>query len=439
MEFTGRFEVSPEEDTANILNGTRGRAGRKSICERFGTFPEAELQDHRPILKRNRVRYLRPAAGCAAATPLDLGRSLDMIKKQKGGAMDIADFGFDQWFAENMAALSSSEGRAARIVAVDRDQYLVCNGQKSVPAALTGRLMFSTETNEDLPCVGDWVLVDYYDDETHAIIYALFPRKSVLKRKTAGRQIDYQLIAANIDVAFIVQSCDVDYNLNRLDRYIVMIKDGGIEPVLVLTKSDLVDSLRLESITAEVEQQHRIRIVAVSNITGAGYEGLDSILEKGKTYCLIGSSGVGKSTLLNNLLQRNEFATNEVSGKSGKGKHTTTRRQLVMLDSGVMFVDTPGMRELGLISFDQGLAESFEDIAGIARGCRFKDCSHTLEEGCAVLQEVHEGRLSANRYQSYLKLLKESEYYGMSYYDKRKKDKAFGKFLKNYMKHDKKR
>ena len=352
--------------------------------------------------------------------------------------MNLRDLGFDQWFEENGVTLSRSEDHAARIVAVDRDQYVVCNGLKSVPAELTGRLMYSIETNEDMPCVGDWVLVDYYDDETHAIIYELFARKSILKRKTAGRQIEYQLIAANIDVAFIVQSCDIDYNLNRLDRYIVMVKDGGMEPILLLTKSDLIDSLRLDSIIAEVEKNHKIRIVAVSNVTGAGYESFNSILKKGKTYCLIGSSGVGKSTILNNLLQRNEFITNEVREKSGKGKHTTTRRQLVMLDNGVMFVDTPGMRELGMISFDHGLAESFEDIAEIANGCRFKDCSHTQEKGCAVLQELKEGRLSANRYQSYVKLLKESEYYGMSYYDKRRKDKAFGKFLKNYMKYDKK-
>jgi len=352
--------------------------------------------------------------------------------------MNPKDFGYDHWPNESKKDRKSTEDHIARIVAVDRDRYVIHNGLKSVPAELTGRLMYSVESNEDIPCVGDWVLVNFFDADTHAIIYELLPRKTILRRKTAGRQIEYQLIAANIDVAFIVQSCDVDYNLNRLDRYIVMIKDGRIEPVLLLTKSDLIDSSHLESIVTEVEKNHKIKIVALSNITGVGYDRFNSILEKGKTYCLIGSSGVGKSTILNHLLQKEEFITNAVREKSGKGKHTTTRRQLVVLDNGVMFVDTPGMRELGMISFELGIDESFEDIAEIAKGCRFKDCSHTEEKGCSVLQEVKAGKLSADRYQSYLKLTKESEYYGMSYFEKRRKDKAFGKFVKNYMKYDKK-
>ena len=352
--------------------------------------------------------------------------------------MNLKDFGYDLWLNESTKDQIPTEDHVARIVAVDRDRYVINNGLKSVPAELTGRLMYSVETNEDIPCVGDWVLVNFFDADTHAIIYELLPRKSILRRKTAGRQIEYQLIAANIDVAFVVQSCDVDYNLNRLDRYIVMIKDGRIEPVLLLTKSDLIDSSHLESMVTEVEKNHKIKIVALSNMTGAGYDRFNSILEEGKTYCLIGSSGVGKSTILNHLLQKEEFITNAVREKSGKGKHTTTRRQLVVLDNGVMFVDTPGMRELGMISFELGIDESFEDIAEIAKGCRFKDCSHTEEKGCEVLQEVKAGKLSADRYQSYLKLLKESKYYGMSYFEKRRKDKAFGKFVKNYMKYDEK-
>ena len=352
--------------------------------------------------------------------------------------MNLRDFGYDLWLNESTKDRIPTEDQVARIVAVDRNRYVIHNGLKLVPAELTGRLMYSIETNEDMPCVGDWVLVNLYDADTHAIIYELLPRKSILRRKTAGRQIEYQLIAANIDVAFIVQSCDVDYNLNRLDRYIVMIMDGGIEPVLLLTKSDLIDSPQLESMVGEIEKNHKIKIVALSNITGVGYDRFNGILEKGKTYCLIGSSGVGKSTILNHLLQKDEFITNEVREKSGKGKHTTTRRQLVLLDNGAMFVDTPGMRELGMISFELGINEGFEDIAAIAKECRFKDCSHTEEKGCAVLQEVNAGKLSADRYKSYLKLMKESEYYSMSYFEKRRKDKAFGQFVKNYLKYDKK-
>jgi ribosome biogenesis GTPase len=352
--------------------------------------------------------------------------------------MNLEDLGYNHWFQERIKNRTTAEGHLARIVAVDRDRYVINNALKAVSAELTGRLMHSAATNEDMPCVGDWVLVNFFDDDTHAIIYDMLPRKSILRRKTAGRQIDYQLIAANIDIAFIVQSCDVDYNLNRLDRYIVMTKDGGIEPILLLTKCDRIDRPHLESMITEVKQDHNIKIVALSNITGAGYDYFNGILEKGKTYCLIGSSGVGKSTILNHLLGKEEFITNSVREKSGKGKHTTTRRQLVVVDSGAMFVDTPGMRELGMMSFDLGIEECFEDIAEIAKGCRFNNCSHTDEKGCAIQTEVAAGKLSAARYQSYLKLMKESKHYEMSYFEKRKKDKAFGKFVKNYMKYNKK-
>jgi ribosome biogenesis GTPase len=352
--------------------------------------------------------------------------------------MNLEDLGYDHWFQERTTDRTTTGGQLARIVAVDRDRYVINNALKSVPAELTGRLMYSAETNDAMPCVGDWVLVNFFDADTHAIIYDLLPRKSILRRKTVGRQVDYQLIAANIDAAFIVQSCDVDYNLNRLDRYIVMTRDGGIEPILLLNKSDLIDRAHLESMIAEVEKNHNIKIVALSNISGVGYDTFNSILEKGKTYCLIGSSGVGKSTILNYLLGKEEFITNSVREKSGKGKHTTTRRQLVVLDNGVIFVDTPGMKELGMISFDLGIDESFQDIAEIAKGCLFKNCSHTDEKRCAILREVAAGKLSADRYQSYLKLMNESSHYGMSYFEKRRKDKAFGKLVKNYMKYYKK-
>jgi ribosome biogenesis GTPase len=172
----------------------------------------------------------------------------------------------------------------------------------------------------------------------------------------------------------------------------------------------------------------------MSSTSGAGYDRFTATLEKGRTYCLIGSSGVGKSTILNKLIGKEEFATNTVRGKSAKGRHTTTRRQLVILDNGALFVDTPGMRELGMLGFGLGIDESYGDIAAIAERCRFADCTHTTEKGCAVLSSVAEGELTAERFQSYLKLTKESTYYEMTYLEKRKKDKAFGKMVKNYMK-----
>lgn len=351
--------------------------------------------------------------------------------------MTLEDLGFTEWHRTQSMNFAAPEEQIARIVAVDKDRYLIRNTQNTVPAEITGKILFTADRSEDLPCVGDWVFVQYYDNYTHAIITDILARKSILRRKTAGKQIDYQLIAANIDTAFIVQSCDVDYNLRRLERYIVMIRDGKIEPALLLTKCDLITQKDLEQKISQVKQSNNIKVFALSNMTKFGYEGFKHSLSKGKTYCLIGSSGVGKSTLLNNLLEREEYATKEVRAGDGKGKHTTTRRQLTILESGEMFIDTPGMRELGMTDVSAGLNEGFSDIIDIAKGCRFDNCSHTTEIGCAVLSAVTNGKIDNERYQNYLKLIKESQYYEMTYIQKRKKDKAFGKFIKDAKKYDK--
>ena len=352
--------------------------------------------------------------------------------------MNLEDLGYGDWCRSNLKSSAMAESKVARITAVDRDRYLIGSEFGFMPAELTGKLSYCAETTEDIPCVGDWVLVDYYDQNTHAIVHQILPRRTILRRRSSGARIDYQLIAANIDVAFIVQSFDVDYNLNRLDRYIVMTKDGGIESMLLLTKSDLVQDLILESMIAEVHKEHSLEVIPLSSTSGAGYDRFQDILKKGKTYCLIGSSGVGKSSILNKLIGKDEFATNTVREKSAKGRHTTTRRQLVILSNGALFVDTPGMRELGMLGFGVGIDEGYADIAAIAERCRFTNCTHTTEKGCAVLQSVAQGEVTTERFQSYLKLAKESKYYEMTYLEKREKDKAFGKMVKNYMKSQRK-
>jgi ribosome biogenesis GTPase len=348
--------------------------------------------------------------------------------------VNLEELGYSDWYRDSLRNSAKSDTKVARIIAVDRDRYMIGSEFGSIPAELTGKLSYCAVTAEDMPCVGDWVLVDYHDQNAHAIVYEILPRKTILRRRSSGAPVDYQLIAANIDVAFIVQSCDVDYNLNRLDRYIVMTKDGGIDSILLLTKSDLVEDLNLESMIEEARREHSIDVIPLSSTSGVGYDRFRDTLEKGKTYCLIGSSGVGKSTILNKLVGKEEFATDTVREKSAKGRHTTTRRQLVILDNGALFVDTPGMRELGMLGFGLGIDESYEDIAAIAKRCHFADCTHTTQKGCAVLSSVADGELTAERFQSYQKLMKESKYYEMTYMEKRKKDKAFGKMVKNYMK-----
>ncbi len=354
--------------------------------------------------------------------------------------MELKTLGFDQWFQKKRAEAQRPDCSVARVTAVHRDSYLVRNEQAEVFAELTGSFSYSAESSSDLPSVGDWALVQYYNNDTFAVIHGLLPRKTFLRRKTPGKKIDYQMIAVNIDAALIVQACDFDFNLRRLERYLVMVNEGHIEPILLLTKSDLVSPEKLEEKISEVRQANiKCKILPLSNVTGFGVDHVRQLLEPGKTYCLVGSSGVGKTTLLNHVVGRDLFETNTVRASDGKGRHTTAQRQLIVLDQGAMLIDTPGMRELGNIGVSSGLEESFADIWELSKGCRFANCTHTQEIGCALLNAIKNGTLSKDRYQSYLKLMKESEYNELSYAEKRRRDRNFGKYIKNAMKQLKKK
>ena len=355
---------------------------------------------------------------------------LDVLCEMK---VNLKDSGFSDWFSGHAAETLQPGQNVARVVAVDRNAYLVRGEGQETPAELSGRFRFAIESGPDLPCVGDWVCAQYASPEL-AIIHAVLPRRSFLRRKRPGKTVDFQMIAANIDVAFVVQSCHYDFNIRRLDRYLVACNDGGIEPVVILTKTDLmtpdeVDGQVLDITGSGIASQ----ILPVSNTTGKGLDRFCALVEPGKTYCLIGSSGVGKSTLINRLMGRSELETREVS-VTGEGTHTTTRRQLLSHDNGAMLIDTPGMREFGLLGASDGLDESFSEIRDLSLACRFADCTHTDQPGCAVLEAVENDELSEDRYQNYIKLKKETEYHDMSYLEKRQKDKDFGRFIKNYKK-----
>jgi ribosome biogenesis GTPase len=353
--------------------------------------------------------------------------------------MELLTLGFDRWFQDKRSEAQRPDCNVARVTAVHRDSYLVRNENHEVFAELTGNFVHAAESGIDLPAVGDWALVQYHNADTFAIIHGLLPRKSFLRRKTPGKKIDYQMIAVNIDSALIVQACDFDFNLRRLERYLVMVNEGHIEPILLLTKSDLVSPEKLEQRISEVRQAKiNCKVLPLSNVTGFGVDQVRQLLEPGKTYCLVGSSGVGKTTLLNHIIGRDLFETNTVRASDGKGRHTTAQRQLIILDQGAMLIDTPGMRELGNIGVSSGLEESFADIWSLSKSCRFANCTHTQEAGCALLAAIEDGTLQADRYQSYLKLMKESEYNELSYVEKRRKDRKFGQFVKTVMKHHKK-
>jgi len=350
--------------------------------------------------------------------------------------MKLSDIGFDQWLQEHVSDLHQEDRGVARISAVDRGSYLIRirNELGEIPAELAGKFYFQVESSVDLPCVGDWVTVQYHNDDAAAIIHGVFPRKTFLRRKAAGEKVDFQMIAANIDSAFIVQSCHFDFNVRRMDRYLVMAADGGVEPIVVLTKTDLITHDELEQkLTAIRSSAITARVLALSNITGIGFDEFQQGLVSGRTYCLLGSSGVGKTTLINRLIGQDAFETKAVSG-TGEGIHTTARRQLIVLNQGSMLIDTPGMRELGLLGVSDGVNQGFEDIVGLSTNCRYANCSHTQEPDCAVLAAISNGELSKDRYSSYMKLKKESGYHEMSYVDKRKKDRVFGRFIKSAMK-----
>ena len=323
----------------------------------------------------------------------------------------------------------------ARVISEDKERYLIRTQTAEVEAQVIGRMMFENTKREDFPAVGDWVLATLYDDETLAIIQYLLPRKNSLKRKTAGNNVDYQIIGTNIDTAFIIQSLDYDLNTNRLERYLVMIKNAGIKPFILLSKSDLFSENEINEKLEQIKSDIRnIPILYYSAQTGQGLDQVLAQLLPQKTYCFIGSSGVGKTTLLNRILGGDFYKTTEVRLDDGKGKHTTTRRHLILTEKHGMIIDTPGMRELGNFDVKEGLDLTFSEIAYYARQCKFKDCSHTSEPGCAVIEAVKEEKISRRYYKNYLKLKKENEHYEMSYEEKRKKDKSQGKFYKRAMK-----
>jgi ribosome biogenesis GTPase len=313
--------------------------------------------------------------------------------------------GWDEHFEHHWQSGAHEGLERARVAAEHRGAYVVATPNGDLRAELPGRLVHAASTRGDLPAVGDWVAIRRLPGEDRAQVHALLPRRTKFSRKTAWSETEEQIVAANVDVVFLVTALDRDLNVRRLERYLALAWESGAAPVVVLNKSDVCDDVGAALLEVG-SVAFGVPVVVTSGATGEGVDELRPFVAPNRTAVFLGSSGVGKSTLVNRLLGEELFATSETRS-DGRGRHTTAHRQLVPLAGGGLLLDTPGMRELQLWDASEGMDATFSDIAELAAGCRFNDCSHQHEPGCAVLEAVLVGTLAPDRLQSYRKLLRE--------------------------------
>jgi ribosome biogenesis GTPase len=314
-------------------------------------------------------------------------------------SINLAGLGWSPFFAEAFAPYAVDGLVPGRVAVQHRGAYVVHTEAGELPAEVTGRLRHEAAGAADLPAVGDWVAARQGDP---LLIHAVLPRRTKFSRKAAGAETEEQVVAANVDVVFLVSALAGDLNARRLERYLALGWESGAEPAVVLTKADLCEDVT--AALAEIEGiALGVPVHAVSNLTGEGLDELGPYFAGGRTIAVLGSSGVGKSTLINRLAGRDLQAVAEVRA-DGRGRHTTTRRELVPLPGGGLVLDTPGMRELALWDASGGVEGVFEDVGVLAARCRFPDCAHETEPGCAVRAALEDGSLDAERLASYRKL-----------------------------------
>jgi ribosome biogenesis GTPase len=347
--------------------------------------------------------------------------------------MTLEDLGYTNQLNEYRKEQQLDSFAIGRVITAYKDRYKVRTISAELDCELIGNLRFTIEDKSELPAVGDWVAIVEYDEDK-ALIHAVLPRTSKLERKAVGKKGQSQIIATNIDMGLIIQSINRDFSINRLERYMTICNNSAIEPVVVLSKIDLIEEHELKELLIQIKERIKnIPVFPISNMSQEGINDLKSVLQKGKTYCLLGSSGVGKSTLINILSGEEIMKTGEISESIDRGKHVTTHRELIILEQGIL-IDNPGMREIGITDSQKGMEMTFDEISELSKDCKYSDCTHTNEDSCAVLEAIENDQLSHETYENYIRMEKERMYYESSALERKKKYKDLGKLIKNMKK-----
>lgn len=348
--------------------------------------------------------------------------------------MRLEDLGLSEKLRLYLDNENLKPGSVGRVVSMHKNRYTVRGEDGEYDSEVIGKLVHDANDRSDLPAVGDWVSFSA-STEGKASIHSILPRSSVLERRAVGAYAEKQIIATNIDFGLIVQAIDRDFSINRIERFLTICRTSSVEPIIVLSKVDLISNESLQSILNEVKTRlNDIPVIAISNDSRFGYQDLASIIEKGKTYCLLGSSGVGKSTLVNNLVGEAVMDTGEIGQGTNRGRHVTSHRELILLANGGIMIDNPGMREVGLGDVDKGLESTYSEILRLSTQCKFNDCKHITEKDCAVLKAIADGGLDKLSYENYTRMQKETLHYQSSVAERRKKGKQLARMIKQHKK-----